>query len=135
MMMDAIVAAGSNVKLSFYHETEREKRPSASRIKADLDYLKEWYAWHPACAHVDDRPVIFVFNSDGCEVAERWMLASSNEWYVVLKLFPGHRKCAVQPDHWVSIVACTPGRLIRDSLPPHLILTPSKHPAPVWGQR
>jgi hypothetical protein len=101
MMMDAIVAAGSKIKLSFYHETEREQRPSPDRIKADLDYLKKWYAWHPACAHIDDRPVIFVFNSDGCNVAERWMEASNNEWYVVLKIFPGFQYCAVQPDHWV----------------------------------
>lgn len=101
-MLDELTAAGSNVKLSFYHEDERDQRPTPAQIKADMDYLKKWYAWHPAFAHVDDRPVIFVFNRSGCEIAERWMAASNNEWYVVLKLFPGFEDCAVQPDHWVS---------------------------------
>lgn len=102
MIMDEIVDAGSNIKLSFYHEGEREDLPSPQQIKSDLDYLKKWFAWHPACAHVNNRPVIFVFNEDGCDVPERWMAASQNEWYVVLKLFPGFEDCVVQPDHWVS---------------------------------
>lgn len=102
-MMDEIVDMDSTVKLSFYHEDERENRPSSQKIKSDLDYLKKWFAWHPSYAHVDNRPIIFVYNSQGCDVAERWMAASNNEWYVVLKLFPGFKDCSVQPDHWVSL--------------------------------
>jgi len=100
--MDEIFDMDSKVKLSFYHEDERENRPSSQSIKSDLDYLKKWFAWHPSYAHVNNRPIIFVYNNKGCDVAERWMAASNKEWYVVLKLFPGFKDCAVQPDHWVS---------------------------------
>lgn len=102
MMMEEILSSNSGVKITVYHEQEREDRPSSTEIKADLDYLKKWFAWHPTWAHIDNRPVIFVYNSDGCDVAQRWMAASGGEWYVVLKLFPQFENCAVQPDHWVS---------------------------------
>ena len=124
MMLDALVASGSNVRLSFYHETEFKQRPSSARIKADLDYLKKWYAWNRAFAHVNDRPVIFVYNDVGCKTAERWMAASNREWYVVLKLFPGFRNCAVQPDHWVSTtsaIAALDRPILRVLLPSHPI--------------
>eukprot|EP00934_Nitzschia_sp_Nitz4_P008058 Nitzschia sp. Nitz4//scaffold50_size126154//27074//29534//NITZ4_003673-RA/size126154-processed-gene-0.32-mRNA-1//1//CDS//3329553662//8048//frame0 len=100
MMLEKIADLGSSVKLTAYHEQERYGTPSASSIKEDLDYLKKWYAWHEGWAHVDDRPVIFVYNSGGCDVARRWMEASNGEWYVVLKLFPKYLECSVQPDHW-----------------------------------
>ena len=91
---------GSNMKWTIYHEDEFHEDPSPAELRKDLDYLKEWFAWHPTWAHIDGRPVIFVYNEVGCEVVERWMAASSGEWYVVLKLFRGFRECATQPDSW-----------------------------------
>ena len=73
---------------------------SVAEIRADLTYLKKWFAWHEAYGHIDGRPIVFVYNEAGCEVANRWNSASLGEWYVVLKLFPGHMDCPVQPDHW-----------------------------------
>jgi len=102
MLMDAMIASGSKMRLAIYYERERDQRPSSTSIKKDLDYLKAWFAWHPAFAHMNNRPVIFVYNRDDCNVAKRWMEASNKEWYVVPKLFPGYRNCTVQPDHWVS---------------------------------
>ena len=102
MMMEQITNAGSNIKMSFYYEEEMEDRPSSQQIRSDLAYIKKWFAWNPVWAHIDDRPVIFVWNAVGCEIAERWMEASNDEWYVVLKIFPDFKDCAVQPDHWVS---------------------------------
>lgn len=102
MMMEEIIDANSNVKITFYYEDEMKDRPSVGIIKSDLDYIKKWFAWSPVWAHVDDRPVIFVWNAGGCDIAERWMEASNDEWYVVLKIFPGFKDCAVQPNHWVS---------------------------------
>ena len=104
LLMDQLLAANSQIQMTVYHEDEREEDPSPSEIKRDLNYLKKWYAWHPAWGHVDNRPVIFVYNDGDCDVASRWMAASSGEWYVVLKLFPGFRNCAVQPDGWVSTI-------------------------------
>jgi Glycosyl hydrolase family 99 len=101
MLMDTTIAMGSPLKWSIYHE-DGQDNPSTESIKTDLDYLKKWFAWHSAWAHVDGRPVIFVYNDGGCDVISRWMAASNGEWYVVLKLFPGFEDCPEQPDHWVS---------------------------------
>jgi hypothetical protein len=69
---------------------------STQRIEEDLDYLKKWFAWHPAWAHIDQRPVIFVYTVGGCEVADRWMQARGSEWYVVLKVFEGFKDYQAQ---------------------------------------
>jgi hypothetical protein len=102
LLMDETIAMKSQVKWTIYYEDERDLRPSASVLKEDLDYLKKWFAWHPAWAHKDGRPVIFVYNEGGCEVVDRWMDGANDEWYVVLKLFTGFKECHTQPDHWVS---------------------------------
>ena len=81
-------------------EGEAHHDPLVTEISDDLNYLKAWFAWHPSWAHMEGRPVIFVYNEVGCEVADRWMAASNSEWYVVLKLFKGFRDCTVQPDSW-----------------------------------
>jgi hypothetical protein len=98
LLMDETIAMESSIKWTVYHEDERQEDQSPERIKVDLDYLKKWFAWHPAWGHIDRRPVIFVYNEAGCEVADRWMQASGSEWYVVLKLFKGFRDCQTQPD-------------------------------------
>jgi hypothetical protein len=102
MLMDETIAMKSQVKWTIYYEDERDLRPSASALKEDLDYLKKWFAWHPAWAHKNGRPVIFVYNVGGCEVVDRWMDGANDEWYVVMKLFQGYQGCRTQPDHWVS---------------------------------
>ena len=71
-----------------------------SQIRDDLNYLKRWYAWHESWAHIEGRPIIFVYNEGGCEVADRWMGANNGEWFIVLKLFEGHQNCQFQPDQW-----------------------------------
>mmetsp|Transcript_1303 Transcript_1303/g.1685 ORF Transcript_1303/g.1685 Transcript_1303/m.1685 type:complete len:466 (-) Transcript_1303:410-1807(-) len=94
-------SAATNVKWSVYHEMERKENSSPQRIREDLDYLKKWFAWHPSWAHINGRAVIFVYNEGSCDVSRRWSQANSNqEWYVVLKTFPGYKDCTVQPDHW-----------------------------------
>eukprot|EP00934_Nitzschia_sp_Nitz4_P002631 Nitzschia sp. Nitz4//scaffold89_size161592//126958//128656//NITZ4_002394-RA/size161592-snap-gene-0.180-mRNA-1//-1//CDS//3329559664//2621//frame0 len=100
LLMDTTLEMKSSVKWTVYHEDERDEQPTVSALREDLDYLKKWFAWHPSWAHMDGKPVIFVYNSDGCDVATRWMEASQGEWYVVLKIMPGFRSCTVQPDGW-----------------------------------
>jgi hypothetical protein len=100
LLMDESIALESGVKWSVYHEDERSLDQSPDEIRSDLDYLKKWFAWHSAWAHIDGRPVIFVYNDGGCDVAERWMEASNDEWFVVLKVFRGWSDCNVQPDSW-----------------------------------
>ena len=100
LLMDKTIEMGSKMQWTVYHEDEFHYDGSPAEIRSDLDYLKQWFAWHPAWAHIDGRPVIFVYNEVGCDVATRWMDASNSEWYVVLKLFRGFRDCDVQPDSW-----------------------------------
>lgn len=100
MLMDETIVHGSPLKWSVYHEDERDLRPSVEELRSDLDYLKKWFTWHPAWAHIDGLPVIFVYNEAGCDVTRRWSQASKGEWYVVLKLFPGFSDCPSQPESW-----------------------------------
>jgi hypothetical protein len=100
LLMDQTRALNSQVKWTIYYEREKMTDPSRAAIKEDLDYLKKWFAWHPTWAHVDGRPVIFVYNGGDCEVNNRWMDAANGEWYVVLKIFQGYAGCRTQPDSW-----------------------------------
>jgi Glycosyl hydrolase family 99 len=100
LLMDKTTQMQSGIKWTVYYEPEYHVDASSATIKNDLDYIKKWYAWHNTWAHIDSRPVIFVYNEAGCEVANRWSAASNGEWYVVLKLFPGYNDCPVQPDSW-----------------------------------
>ena len=103
LLMDETIAMKSQLKWTVYHEDEFLANAPVKQLKEELDYLKKWFAWHPAWAHIDQRPVIFVYNEGGeggCDVAQRWMKASDEKWHVVLKVFKDFSKCAVQPDSW-----------------------------------
>ena len=102
MLMDETIKMNSSLKWTVYYEQERVQRPGSVDIRQDLDYLKKWFTWHPAWAHINGRPLIFVYNMAGCDVVKRWMDASDSEWYVVLKIFGNFLACPQQPDDWVS---------------------------------
>lgn len=91
---------GTSLKWSVYHEGDRRDNPSVAAIRSDLEFLSKWFTWHDAYAHVNDKPVIFVYNLGDCNVGKRWREAAGEDWYVVLKLFRNHEECAVQPNHW-----------------------------------
>jgi hypothetical protein len=104
--MDETLNQGSSVKWTVYYEDEKGFDYSVDELVSDLDYLKKWFAWHPAWAHKDGKPVIFVWNESSCEVASRWMEAASIAgWYVNLKLFGGYTECSIQPDSWHQYVS------------------------------
>jgi len=99
LLMDKTIELNSSIKWTIYYEDEMFRNPSTDKIRSDLDYLFKWFVWHPAWAHIEDKPVIFVYNEAGCSVTERWE-AAKNDWYVVFKIFPGHKNCKFQPDSW-----------------------------------
>lgn len=97
-LLERTQALGSPLKWTFYYEKEGRGDPSVSELQADLRYLESYFG--PSYAVVEGKPVIFVYNAGDtdCEVAERWQAAA--DWYVVLKVFPGYRDCALQPSSW-----------------------------------
>lgn len=95
--------AGTKFQWAPYYEPEGVGDPTPAVIKSDLDYLASKYANDPGFLHVNGKPVIFAFaqGSDGCAMADRWHNADPNHaWYVDLKVFPGYKTCANQPDSW-----------------------------------
>ncbi|KAL3913615.1 MAG: hypothetical protein SGILL_006418 [Bacillariaceae sp.] len=102
-LMDETIEQNSQIKWTVYYEEEFTLNPSVDKLKSDLNYLRKWFAWHPTWAHIEGKPVIFVYNEAGCGVAERWrqaVAAADGDWYVVLKLFPGFKGCSNQPNSW-----------------------------------
>jgi hypothetical protein len=88
-----------------YYEDEKKFDRTVDELVADLDYLKKWFAWHESWAHMDGKPVIFIWNESECEVADRWVKAANKAgWYVVLKLFGKYDECDSQPDSWHQYV-------------------------------
>jgi hypothetical protein len=99
MLMDETLAKNSTLRWTVYYEKEMKLNPTVVEIQNDLSYLMRWFARHPVWAYKDGKPIIFVYNENSnCEVARRWVQASNNEWFVVLKVFEDHDECDVQPD-------------------------------------
>jgi hypothetical protein len=107
----AAVLGGGFVNWTAYYECEgnitascagKGPDPSVAQLDADLDYLYT-YAQHSKWAHVNGKPVLFVYSSnetDGCGMAQRWRDANQGRFYLNLKLFSGFTLCTAQPDAW-----------------------------------
>ncbi|UCH24965.1 MAG: hypothetical protein JSV66_13575, partial [Trueperaceae bacterium] len=102
LLFDRTQALGSSLKWAFYYEKEGFGNPSLAELQNDLAYIKSNYVSSPVYAHVDGKPVLFVYNADDfdCGIADRWAEATAGEWYLVLKVFSGYRDCANQPSSW-----------------------------------
>ena len=95
--------SGTRFRWAIYHERESTGDPSPSAIREDLIYLRDRYATDPAFLRIGGRFVVFVYadGNDTCGMADRWNEANSDVGaFVVLKVFPGYRGCAKQPDGW-----------------------------------
>eukprot|EP00980_Cylindrotheca_fusiformis_P012157 scaffold2939_cov123-Cylindrotheca_fusiformis.AAC.1 len=99
-LLDKTFDRKSQLKWTVYYEDEWKHDPTHEELKADLSYLKKWFAWHPTWAVVDGKPLIYIWNESDCEVIKRWMEATNGEWYVIPKLFSNYKDCPVQPDDW-----------------------------------
>jgi hypothetical protein len=95
-------AAGTGFLWTLYYETEGQGDPSPAVIASDLAYIRARYASDPSYLHIDGRFVIFVYTDakDGCATTDRWSQARAAGAYVMMRVFPGYRKCASQPDGW-----------------------------------
>ncbi|CAJ1938086.1 unnamed protein product [Cylindrotheca closterium] len=100
-LMDRTLELNAKIKWAIYYEDEWKLDPNQELLKDDFEYIKKYFAWHPTYAHVDGgKPLIFVWNEGECEVVDRWMKASNDEWFVIPKLFGGYKDCPVQPNDW-----------------------------------
>ncbi len=102
-LLDTTEQMGSPLRWAAYHEQEGSSNPSVSEIAADLAYLRDNYASHPAYLKIGGRFVVFVYAGAGesCELANRWASANQGiDAYLVLKVFAGYRTCANQPSGW-----------------------------------
>jgi hypothetical protein len=102
-LLSATRAVGSPVRWSLYYEAEAQGDPSVAAIASDLAYIRDHYGSDPAFFRIGGRFVIFVYadGSDACGMVDRWAQANATvRAYVVLKIFPGYKTCANQPDAW-----------------------------------
>lgn len=103
-MLAVTNAVHSPIKWAPYFEREATNDPTSDAIGSDLDYIKSNYAADPSYLKVSGKPVIFVYagGTDACTMADRWAQANTaqRDFYVVLKVFPGYRLCANQPQSW-----------------------------------
>ncbi|MEA2586159.1 MAG: hypothetical protein QOF33_4244, partial [Thermomicrobiales bacterium] len=95
-------AAGTGFRWSVYYEDEGFGDPAVEAIRADLQYLRDAYAADPGFLRLGGRFVVFVYGgAESCATATRWARANAAVGaYLVLKVFPGYRQCADQPDAW-----------------------------------
>ena len=97
------VARTTPLRWAVYYEHEGYADPSVEQIRADLEYIRDFYAYRPAYLKVDGRFVVFVYGDagDSCSTVERWRAANSGTGaYLVMKAFAGYAACPEQPDAW-----------------------------------
>jgi Glycosyl hydrolase family 99/Calcineurin-like phosphoesterase len=92
----------SPFRWAVFYELEGRGDPTVAQLRADLTYIRDRYGNDPAYLRLNGRFVVFVWSDggDACDMADRWHQANSVGAYVVLKVFPGYRNCASQPDGW-----------------------------------
>ncbi|HEX4720064.1 MAG TPA: hypothetical protein VH300_16175, partial [Thermoleophilaceae bacterium] len=102
-LLSATRAVGSPVRWSLYYEAEAQGDPTVDAIASDLAYIRNHYGNDPAFFRINGRFVVFVYadGNDACGMVDRWAQANATvRAYIVLKIFPGFKTCANQPDAW-----------------------------------
>ena len=97
-----LLSVAGSFRWTLYYEQEGSSDPSIAQINSDLTYIGAHYASNTSYLRVAGKPVIFVYadGGDGCGMADRWKAANTAGFYVVLKVFPGYKLCANQPESW-----------------------------------
>jgi hypothetical protein len=92
---------GGGLKWCIYFEPQKHD-DAVVGLKQKLQYLKKWFTRHPSWMHVDNKPVIFVYNlRSDCSTSQKWVQACRDEnFYLVLKWFSGWKQCEYQPQSW-----------------------------------
>ena len=94
-----------NLRWAIYYENEGFADDSTATIVSKLQYLKKYTASN-YFLKVGGKPVIFVYagaNDVPGTMTKRWYDANAqlnNEFYIVLKVFPGYANDSYQPASW-----------------------------------
>jgi hypothetical protein len=95
------VARATPFRWAVYYEDEGYSDPPVERLRADLEYVRDAYGSAPAYLRLGGRFVVFVYGgAESCSTVTRWREANTVGAFLVLKVFPGFRECAAQPDGW-----------------------------------
>jgi hypothetical protein len=99
---------------ALYAESESVGDPSVEAIRADLEYIRDHYASSPVYLKIKGHFVVFVYadKNDSCGMTDRWKQANTVGAYLVLKVFPGYRDCASQPDAWHQYAPDSPQKKV-----------------------
>ena len=95
----------TDLKWAIYYELEASYNEPMDTIRADLNYLMDRYVnAHECYAHIDGKPVIFVYSKGSEDNTEafmkKWADAVDGKWYYVLKVFGGYKDMKYQPSSW-----------------------------------
>lgn len=90
-----------NFSIAPYYEHASQVDPTTAEIQSDTSYLKTLADANPSWLRVNNKPVLFVYNTlnPSCDQVAKWVSAAP-DWYLQLKVFPGYQNCSVQPDSW-----------------------------------
>lgn len=104
LLLDAGRRADPALRFALYYEKEGTADPPVDELVADLRYVRDRYAHAANYLRIGGRPVLFVYNADDtdCSVVDRWSAAAAavDDFYLVLKVFPGWDACRRQPAAW-----------------------------------
>lgn len=106
MLLDRAAERNSDTKFAVFYEKEgfSDKDSSLPTLRTDMAYLEERYAGHPHYAHVEGKPVMFVWNvnSPSCNTVNKFNEASNGKWFVVMKVFRGYKDCIHNGGNWMQ---------------------------------
>ncbi len=103
-LLEAAQAGG--LRVTAYYEP-KGKDSTTAQLAADLARLDSLATRYRSWLRIEGRPVLFVYDTSGCADVDRWQRAASG-WYLNLKVFPGYRSCAGQPDSWHQYAPAMP---------------------------
>lgn len=95
----------SNVKFCIYYEKEGFADVPISEIISDINYIKQKYVTSPYYLHIDNKPVVFIYNADTLPSpladAQKWNdVRSQTNIYTVLKVIPNYQQYTNLADSW-----------------------------------
>ena len=107
-------AEGTSFLWTLYIEGEGYSNPSVESITADLIYIRDHYANNQEFLHIGGKFVVFVYGGliEDCMMPLRWKTANTVDAFIVLKIFPGYKKCSAQPDAWHQYSPAIPQRQV-----------------------